>query len=471
MRKNILIVDDEKSICTFLALALEDEYVVFTAESPEQAYDILEKEKISLVILDLMLGEASGMDVLREIKTKDADIAVIMMTAYGDIKTSVEAIKQGAFHYLSKPVDIDELLHYIGQALEMQHLSRRVESLSAALEELEQRTYYGDIVGKSEPMQKIYQLIEKVKDLDTSVIITGESGTGKELVARAIHHEGARKNENFVSINCAAIPDGLLEEEFFGHAKGSFTGAISDKKGKLELADHGTLFLDEVGDMPLALQGKLLRVLQEKEMMPIGGVEYKKIDVRVICATNRNLMAMVQEGTFRQDLYYRLHVVNIQVPPLRERKQDILDLCKAFLARLSKEMKRPQAVLTPEAERFLLEYNFPGNVRELINILEYACIVCDDGRIDITDFPGDMMGLQRVTAGADGVQVPGGMIISEMTAEEAVSKYLNGMTIREVEKLLIENALVSNPQSKRAAAKALGISDRSLFYKIQEYEL
>ena len=206
-------------------------------------------------------------------------------------------------------------------------------------------------------------------------------------------------------------------------------------------------------------------------MMPIGGVEYKKIDVRVICATNRNLMAMVQEGTFRQDLYYRLHVVNIQVPPLRERKQDILDLCKAFLARLSKEMKRPQAVLTPEAERFLLEYNFPGNVRELINILEYACIVCDGGTIDVTDFPGDMMGLQRVTAGADGVQVPGGMIISEMTAEEAVSKYLSGMTIREVEKLLIENALVSNPQSKRAAAKALGISDRSLFYKIQEYEL
>ncbi|MBR6584348.1 MAG: sigma-54-dependent Fis family transcriptional regulator [Firmicutes bacterium] len=472
MKKNILIVDDEKSICTFLALALEDEYEVYTADSPEQAYELLEKEKISLVILDLMLGEASGMDVLREIKEKDADIAVIMMTAYGDIKTSVEAIKQGAFHYLSKPVDIDELQHYIRQALEMQHLSRRVESLSAALEELEQRTYYGDIVGKSEPMQKIYQLIEKVKDIDTSVIITGERGTGKELVARAIHHDGARRNENFVSINCAAIPEGLLEEEFFGHAKGTFTGAIADKKGKLELADHGTLFLDEIGDMPLALQGKLLRVLQEKEMMPVGGVEYKKIDVRVICATNRNLMAMVQEGTFRQDLYYRLHVVNIHVPPLKERKQDIPDLCETILARLGKEMKRPAATLTPEAERFLLEYNYPGNVRELINILEYACIVCTDGKIDIKDFPGEMLGNQRLNAAmAGGMPIEGSIVLEELTPAEAVNRYLSGMAIKDVERLLIENALMKNPQSKRAAAKELGISDRSLFYKIQEYGL
>ena len=465
MRRKILIIDDEKSICTFLAMALEDEYEVFTAETPKRAYEIFEEEKISLVILDLLLGETSGLEVLRELKARDSEVAVIMVTAYGDIKSSVEAIKQGAFHYLSKPLDLDELRHYIRQALEMQNLSRRVEGLSAALEELEQRTYYGDMVGKSEAMQKIYRLIDKVKDLDTNVIITGESGTGKELVARAIHREGSRRKENFVSINCAAIPEGLLEEEFFGHVKGTFTGAIADKKGKLELADHGTLFLDEVGDMPLALQGKLLRVLQEKEMMPVGGVEYKKIDVRVICATNRNLMSMVQEGTFRQDLYYRLHVMNIPVPPLRERKQDIPDLCASILARLAETMKRPAAALAPEAERFLLEYNYPGNVRELINILEYACIVCSEGKIEVNDFPGEILETQR------SARTAADQPAREMTSGEAVRQYLSGLTIKDVEKLLIKNALQENPHSKRAAARALGISDRSLFYKIQEYGL
>ena len=272
-----------------------------------------------------------------------------MMTAYGDINTSVEAIKRGAFQYICKPVNIEELRLYINQALEFQHLSRRVESLSSELEELEQRTYYGDIIGKSEPMQKIYQMIDRVKNVDSSVVITGESGTGKELVARAIHKNGPRAKENFVSVNCAAIPEGLLEEEFFGHVKGSFTGAMADKKGKLELADHGTLFLDEVGDMPLSLQGKLLRVLQEKEMMPIGSTSYKKIDVRVICATNRDLLAMVQKGTFRNDLYYRLHVINIHVPPLRERKQDIPELSANILKRLAGNMKRTISGFTPEA--------------------------------------------------------------------------------------------------------------------------
>lgn len=470
MKKKILIVDDEKSICTFLSLALEDEYEVFTAESSEAAYEILEKEDISLVVLDLLLGEESGLAVLKEIKEKNEEIAVIMMTAYGDIKTSVEAIKQGAFHYLSKPLDLDELQHYISQALELQNLSRRVENLSAALEELEHRTYYGEIIGKSEPMQNVYRLIEKVKNLDTSVIITGESGTGKELVARAIHNNGERRNENFVSINCAAIPEGLLEEEFFGHAKGSFTGATVDKKGKLELADHGTLFLDEVGDMPMSLQGKLLRVLQEKEMMPIGGVKYKKIDVRIICATNRNLKAMVEEGTFRSDLYYRIHVVNIHVPTLKERKQDIPDLCSTILMRFAEKMKRPCAELTAEAERFLLEYNYPGNVRELINILEYACIVCTGGKIDIRDFPVEVLEAKRTSQNME-KEAGGGSITENITAAEAVKRYLSGMTIKEVEKLMIENALVSNPQSKRAAARELGISDRNLFYKIQEYNL
>lgn len=459
MKKNILIVDDENSICTFLAIALEDEFEVLTANTSKQALAQMDSKRIHLVLLDLMLGKESGLDLLTQIKARHSTVPVIMMTAYGDINTSVEAIKRGAFQYICKPLNIEELLLYTKQALEYQDLSRRVESLSSELQELEQRTYYGEIIGKSEPMQKIYQLIDKVKDVDSSIVITGESGTGKELVARAIHKNGARAKENFVSVNCAAIPEGLLEEEFFGHVKGSFTGAVTDKKGKLELADHGTLFLDEVGDMPLFLQSKLLRVLQEKEMMPIGGTTYKKIDVRVICATNRNLMAMVQEGTFRNDLYYRLHVINIHMPPLRERKQDIPELSENILKRLAENMKRPIKGFTPKAERLLLEYNYPGNVRELINLLEYACILSNGTEIDAEDFPDEIH---------SGTSTPNAEIL---TPEVAVETYLKGMTIRDVEKLMVQAALKAYPQNNRLAARELGISERSLYNKIKEFDL
>lgn len=458
MTPNILIVDDEISICTFLSIALEDEFSIFTANTPEQAFKVLREQKIHLVLLDLLIGESNGLDVMREIMARQKDISVIMMTAYGDIHTSVEAIKLGAFHYLCKPINMDELLVNIRQALEFQHLSRRVESLSKELVELEQRAFYGDIIGKSEPMQRVYHLIDKLKDVDSSVIITGESGTGKELVARAIHRNGNRHAENFITVNCAAIPEGLLEEEFFGHIKGSFTGATSNKRGKLEFADHGTLFLDEVGDMPLSLQGKLLRVLQEREVMPIGGSAHKKIDIRVICATNRDLFSKIQEGSFRQDLYYRLHVVEIPMPTLRERKQDIPDLCKSILSRLSKETGKPLATCTSGAERLLLKYNYPGNVRELINVLEYAFILCAKDRIDVDDLP-DVVKTGEIS--------PNGVI----SAEKAVQLYLGGMSIKDVEKLLIKEAIREHPQSRRAVAKELGISERSLFYKIQEYDL
>lgn len=459
MRKTILIVDDEKSICTFLAIALEDEFETVTVNTSKQAIELLDTMRIHLVLLDLMLGKEYGLDLLTQIKERHSAVPVIMMTAYGDINTSVEAIKRGAFQYICKPVNIEELKLYANQAMEYQDLSRRVESLSTELKELEQRTYYGDIIGKSEPMQRIYQLIDKVKDVDSSIVITGESGTGKELVARAIHKNGPRAKENFVSINCAAIPEGLMEEEFFGHIKGSFTGAMSDSKGKLELADHGTLFLDEVGDMPLFLQSKLLRVLQEKEMMPIGGNSYKKIDVRVICATNRNLMAMVQEGAFRNDLYYRLNVIHIHVPPLRERKQDIPELSENILKRLAKNMKRSITGFTPEAERFLLEYNYPGNVRELINLLEYACILCNGTKIDVGDFPEDIHGAKKSSNSND------------LTLKEIFETYLKGMSMQEVERLLVQAALKEHPQNNRAAAQQLGISERSLYNKIKEFNL
>ena len=457
MKPGILIVDDEKSICTFLELALEDDYEVTSAVDTEGTLKIMQTQQINVVLLDLNLGTESGMDLLSLLKKEYPETAVIMMTAYGDIRTSVEAVKRGAANYLCKPVVMEELKIYIEQALQMQHLSRRVENLTSEVEELEQRSYYGDIIGKSEPMQRVYKLIDRVKDADVSIMISGESGTGKELVARAIHKGGSRKNENFVSINCAAIPEGLLEEELFGHVKGSFTSAYADKKGKFELADRGTLFLDEIGDMPLALQGKLLRVLQEKEVMPVGGTAAKQVDVRVICATNKDLPGMIEEGLFRRDLYYRLHVVEIHIPPLRERRQDIPDLCRVILDRINTGKETPSR-LSRAAEKMLLQYSYPGNVRELINMLEYARIMASGEVIEPADLPVEL---------ETGRDLKG----SEMTAARAVKRYLSQMTIKDVERLMIINAVEENPQNKKAAARQLGISERTLFYKLSEYGL
>ena len=457
MKPEILIVDDEKSICTFLELALEDDYEVTSAADTEGTMKIMRTRCINVVLLDLNLGAESGMDLLSLLKKEYPETAVIMMTAYGDIRTSVEAVKRGAANYLCKPVVMEELKIYIEQALQMQHLSRRVENLASEVEELEQRSYYGDIIGKSEPMQRVYKLIDRVKDADVSIVISGESGTGKELVARAIHKGGSRHGENFVSINCAAIPEGLLEEELFGHVKGSFTSAYADKKGKFELADRGTLFLDEIGDMPLALQGKLLRVLQEKEVMPVGGAVGKRVDVRVICATNKDLAGMVEEGLFRSDLYYRLHVVEIHIPPLRERRQDIPDLCRVILDRINAG-KETKLSISRAAEKMLLQYSYPGNVRELINMLEYARIMVSGDVIEPTDLPIEL---------ETGRDLKG----SEMTAARAVKRYLGQMTIKDVERLMIINAVEENPQNKKAAAKQLGISERTLFYKLSEYGL
>ena len=456
MKPEILVLDDEQGICLFLSMSLEDDYTVLTANTPSQAYKLLESQDISLVLVDLMLGRKSGLDVLKVIKEKHPGVAVIMMTAYGNVSSSVEAIKLGAHNYLQKPLNIDELKVFIAQALEFQSLNRKVEAYS---EELETRNSYANMVGRSQQMQKVYQLIDKLKRVDTGVLITGESGTGKELVARAIHFSGDRKDKPFVTTNCAAIPDGLMEEEFFGHKKGTFTGAVADRQGKLELADGGTFFLDEVGELSLELQSKLLRAIQEKEIRPIGAASPKKIDVRYIAATNRDLWEMVQQGSFRQDLYYRLQVVEIRMPPLRERRQDIPLLCEHFLKRLSREKGQQASTLSKGAEAMLLGYSYPGNVRELINALEYAMVISDGPVIEADDLPESMrLGTRRSAEPA-------------MGPEEAVGTYLADLTIKEVERLMVKAALERYPQSKRRAAASLGISERTLFYKIQDYGL
>ena len=457
MKPRILIVDDEVSICLFLSLALESHYTVDSAASAAEALQKLKEEPARLVLLDLMLGSEDGLALLKEIRSRYPETGVIMLTAYGSIETSLSAMKLGAFSYLCKPVNIEELQIHIGQALAFQSLSERVEELSC---QLEVRYHYGQMIGKSPQMQRLYQLIEKLKDVDTSVLITGESGSGKELVARAIHYSGHRRKGNFLTVNCAASPEGLLEEEFFGHKKGAFTGAVSDKPGKLALANGGTLFLDEVGDMPLALQGKLLRAIQEKEYSPIGSNELHKIDIRILSATNRNLRQMVEEGRFRQDLFYRLRVFEINLPPLRSRRQDIPLLCQEFLRQYNGEHKKNLEGIAPQAEKILLNYDYPGNVRELANAVEYAVILAEGPFIQPADLPAEFELSKSFSSAAPG-----------QSPQEIVSAYLTGIPMREMERLLIQANLAAVKGKRKDCAAVLGISERSLLYKLREYGL
>ena len=455
MKPGILIIDDERNICTVLTLALESDYQVMSATDVPSGIALLATGDFRVVLLDLRIGDQDGIEVLRKIREKHPGTAVIMMTAYGSIRSSVEAMKNGAFTYLTKPLDVEELEIFIHQALEFQALNAKVAYLS---DELYARYQYGEMIGKSSVMQQVYTLIEKLKDVDAAVLISGASGTGKELAARAMHYLGKRKNEKFIVVNCAAIPEGLLEEEFFGHKKGSFTGAYADKRGKFEVADGGTVFLDEIGDMPLALQGKLLRVLQQKEFTPIGSNEVRKTNVRVIAATNRDLRTMVVAGAFRQDLYYRLNVVEIKLPMLTERRQDIPLLYNQFIERINKEQNKHIRGLTKAAERRLLTYSFPGNVRELANIIEYASIVCDGEIIDEQD-----LGLQnQMLPEADD---------DRATAREVAAGQLGCMTLREVEELLIRLSLRRNGGKRKATAEELGISERGLWNKMAEYHI
>lgn len=452
MKPNIWIIDDEPGICVSLALALKKDYQVATFGSAAPALRRMKQESCDVVLLDLKLKEEDGLDVLRQIKQEHPDVSVIMMTAFGSIGSSVEAIKAGAYTYLTKPLDLDQLRLFLSQTLEVRKMNEQILYLS---DELRSRQSFQRIVGQSDAMQRVYARINQVKDVDASVLITGESGTGKELVARAIHDEGKRKNERFVVVNCAAIPENLLELEFFGYRKGSFTGAAQDRKGKLELADRGTIFLDEIGDMPLNLQGKLLRALQEKEFSPVGSSEVRHVDVRVLAATNQNLQSMIAQQRFRQDLYYRLNVIEIVVPPLRERLGDIPLLCAHFLRQGAAEMNKSISGLTAAAQEALMHYSYPGNVRQLANILSYATIVCSNGVIDLRDLPDELSG-----GAAPGTQ-----------GEDAVDRYLASATMKEIEERAIRAVLKKNGGRRDLTADALGISKRGLLNKINEYDL
>ncbi|OZI12418.1 sigma-54-dependent Fis family transcriptional regulator [Bacillaceae bacterium SAS-127] len=346
MKPAILIIDDESAIGSSLCFALESEYDVTAVTHVPAGYELLGKKNMDIVLLDWRLGKYNGLEVLTEIKTIQPDIAVVMMTAYGTIESSVEAMKRGAYHYITKPLDLDELEVLLKKALEHRQLHYKIRELNDTIEKIKG---YDQMIGESDVMKQVFSLIDRVKDIDSSVLIFGESGTGKELVARAIHRQGKRKNGPFISVNCAAIPEALLESELFGYEKGAFTGAVRSQEGKVAAANGGTLFLDEIGEMPATLQAKWLRVLQEKEITPLGSTETKNVDVRIISATNKHLPSMIEEGSFREDLFFRLNVIPIRLPLLRDRKEDIDLLISYFLKKYAEEMQRPLPTLSSNA--------------------------------------------------------------------------------------------------------------------------
>ncbi len=368
MPKKILIVDDDKDILTLLKIKLRDKDLeIKTETSPLKALDIISNEKVDLILIDQQMPEITGLEFIEIVKEKYTELPIILMTAFGDIEDAVQAIKLGALHYITKPINYEELKHIVNQALELSSLKEEVKHLKNLL--------FEDFIAESQLMKGVIDTAKKVAPFDATVLITGESGTGKEVLARYIHKNSKRSDKPFIAINCGAIPDDLLEAELFGYKKGAFTGASSDKKGIIEEAEGGTLLLDEIGELPLNLQVKLLRVLQEGEIKPLGSSKAKKVNVRFIAATNKNLEELVKKGLFREDLFYRLNVISINIPPLRERKEDIIPLAKFFIKKYATKYSIKPKILSEKAISELIEYNWPGNVRELENIIERTMLI------------------------------------------------------------------------------------------------
>lgn len=452
--KNILIVDDELGICQSLMFGMMEEYKVVYATDPREGLAKVRQGNIDAVLLDLRIGNISGLDMLREIKKECPDIIVIMMTAYASDRSCTEAMRLGAYTYLSKPVSVEDILIFLAQALEFRSLNEKIQYLS---DELNTKKRF-EMIGKSDAMNRVFTLIDKLKDVDTGIMITGESGTGKELAAKAIHFQGKRRQYPFLAVNCAAIPEHLMESEFFGYKRGAFTGAAKDKLGKFAVADKGTLFLDEIGELPLSIQGKLLRAIQEHEITPVGGNETEKVDVRILAATNRDLRAMVKEGTFREDLYYRLNVIEVHMPSLRERKSDISLLLEHFVRQFNEEQNKRITGFTPKAYQALIDYDYPGNIRQLGNVVEHAMILAGENVIDVDSLPYE-------------VTVSGKMQDEGIDREKAIEEFLCSHSMREIEKMALKVALEKNKGKKKEAAWQLGISERTMWNKVKEYDL
>lgn len=448
----ILVVDDELSMREFLEILLQKEgHEIETAASGEEAVRRLESNAYDLIICDIMMAPGSGMEVLKRARELDPDSMVIMITAYASAENAVEAMKMGAYDYITKPFQVDEIKLVIEKALEK---SRLLQENLRLQKEVESKYVFENLIGASVPMQELFELIRRIAPTRSNVLILGESGTGKELVAKAIHYNSARRNLPLVTVNCGAIPPELLESELFGHLKGSFTGAYSDKKGLLETANQGTVFLDEIGDMPLAIQVKILRAIQEKTFKPVGGLNDVQVDLRVIAASNQDLEQMVKQGSFREDLYYRLNVIQLQIPPLRERKEDIPLLVRHFLRHFSEEIGKPVTGISPEAEKIILAHDWPGNVRELENTIERS----------VSLSTGDLIGPESLPERV--LRAKGAAGVSAITLPEQGLE-LEQLLI-EIERKLIEEALAKTGGVKKRAAELLNISFRSFRYRLEK---
>jgi len=451
--EKILVIDDEKSILDLLSAVFEKEgYLVETCLSATRAVELIETQDFDMIISDIKMPRMSGMELLRYVRDKRPDIPIVMITAYGTIKQAVEALKAGAMDYIVKPFDVDELKIIVAQGLE----KKRLEEENLFLKrELKEKYDFENMIGKSRTMKEIYGLIEKVAQTDSTVMIEGESGTGKEMAARAIHYLSSRRDRPFVSINCGALPENLLESELFGHVKGAFTGAVANKKGMFEVAEKGTLFLDEVGEMSPWTQVKLLRALQERKIRRVGGTGEVPVDVRIIAATNQNLKKKIKEGTFREDLFYRLNVISFEMPPLRKRKEDIPLLVNHFLEKYCRRLGRPMKRLAPEVVRIFETYSWPGNVRELENVVERIVAIEERETVTKESLPKEML-VPSVQPGAVPSLEPGFNL----------NAVIDGITAG-----YVKQALQASGGQLKEAAGLLGINYRSLRYLIEKHGL
>ncbi len=451
VRRRVLIVDDEPGVRMSVCMALKEGFDPIAAASGQEALELIAAAPVDVVLLDIVMPGMDGMQVLEEIRTRWPKIPVVMLTATKTYKTAVEAMKLGAFDYVAKPFDVEELRVILEKATENAALVREVEELRS---EVGRRYHIDNIIGRSPQMQEIFRTVLTVAPLKTTVLITGESGTGKELIAKAIHYQSPRGRRPLVTLNCAAIPETLLESELFGHEKGSFTDAHTRKLGQFELAHMGTLFLDEIGEMGLGTQAKLLRVLEHGEFLRVGGQKPVTVDVRIIAATNRDLEGAIKQGQFRADLYYRLNVVTVHLPPLRERRDDLLLLVRHFMETKTREMGIPEKTLKQETIDALLRYPWPGNVRELENLIERLLVLSEGSQIAVEDLP-EQVRRADVTPGSIKEQVLGG-------------RKSIGQAVDEFERDIITEALMKTDFNQTRAAELLGTTRRILKYRMDK---